>query len=232
MTFRITLLVLVTGLFAMIWTHDQSRPNRSVSALPKHRESHPAVIANGSPLRPVSIVTEEDRQPAEIPMDDLWMFGGVDMPLPEGLVPGEYRVVNNTGTVRHLTLTLDDLTSYYQAEPIFITRDIYQSEDEEHRWYFVRVQSSDEVKISAVAERGKHIELPAVAERGTHPQSAAVAERDESWRSQELVGHIIVGAGRDLAKKFNRAAGYRQKIARLIRRTAWIGLEQTLRVMK
>ena len=76
-------------------------------------------------------------------MDDLWMFGGLDMPLPEGLVPGEYRIVDNAGTVRQLTLTLDDLTTYHQSKPKFVARDIYQSQDEHHRWYFIRVQTAE-----------------------------------------------------------------------------------------
>ncbi len=232
MTFRITLLVLVTGLFAMIWTHDQNRPNRSVTASAKPRKLQQRTVVNSPVSRPVSIMQDVARQSAEIPMDDLWMFGGLEMPLPEGLVPGEYRVVDNTGTVRQLTLTLDDLTTYYQTVPNFITRDIYQSQDEHRRWYFIRVQSSQEVKFPVVAERGKHVEPPAVAERGKHSQHPVVAERNESWRREKVAGRIIVRAGRDLLQKLSTAAAIRRKIAGPFRRAGWIALEQTLRGMK
>ena len=236
MTFRITLLVLVTGLFATIWTQDQSQPNHRGSSLAKHREPHQPVIANIPRSRAVSIVSEEDRPAAEIPLEDLWMFGGVEMPLPDGLVPGEYRVVSNTGVVQRLTLTLEDLTAYHQTQPTFITRDTYQSQDEHHRWYFIRVQSSEDLIVPVIAERGKHVELLAVAERGVHPPRPAVAERDESWRTQQLAGQIILRAGRDMARGLSAAVKNRRKLGRLFRREGWSemaeGLEQTLRGMK
>lgn len=43
-----------------------------------------------------------------IPMDEAWMFNDCQMPLPMGMVPGEYRAVSNTGLVREFKVTLDD----------------------------------------------------------------------------------------------------------------------------
>ncbi len=212
MTLRITLLVLVTGLFAAIWTNDQTRPdapNQHTSAIAhvKRDALSPRADTICLPVSQPSLVVES---PAEIPMETAWMFAEEDPILPVGIVPGEYRAVSNTGTVRNITLTLAELQSRPRAE--FITRDVYRSGDENGCWHFIRVQSDRQSTVAVIAERGSHIVLP------------AIAERSQTQRIQRQAGKMIVNAGQHIAKGLMHAVQNRKPIG-----GGWL---QSLRVSK
>jgi hypothetical protein len=149
-------------------------------------------LARGEMSRPVSQPHIPAKPIREIPRADLGILSEEEMPLPAGIAPGEYRAVSNTGIVRHLTLTWNDLQTDSQDTGGFTTRDIYQSESEKLRWYFIRVQSNRNVTIPVIAERGRHITLPALAER---PQSEGI---------QRQAGQIIVKAGQRMANRLIR----------------------------
>lgn len=190
MTLRITLLVLATGFFALIWTHDRPAAEPGIS-----RSADLAQTVKSSGLeflsRPVSQIQTVIPMP-EVPQDDAWMYGDCEMPLPEGIVPGEYRAVSNTGIVREFHLTLDDLKTYRGTKSEFVTRDIYESQTESLRWYFIRVQAESSDILPVIAERGGHVILPAVAEQ------SATKERNQQ------ASRIIVSAGQNLALRLIR----------------------------
>jgi hypothetical protein len=206
MTLRITLLVLVTGLFALIWTHDRPIPHAGIPSSEIAPVEKPAdaelAISSASAVegqieiremmgRAVSHVETVTPMPV-ILQDEAWMFNDCGMPLPAGIVPGEYRAVSNTGLVREFTLTLADLETYLGVDAEFITRDIYESETESLRWYFIRVQSEAGEPLPVIAERGGHVLLP------------AVAERSETKRMEQQASRIIVGMGQKLAASLYR----------------------------
>jgi hypothetical protein len=191
MPLRITLLALAAGLFALIWTHDRPAPRTGINPpaeLAQAAKPSQSVIVS----RPVSQVQTVIPMP-EVAMDEAWMFNDCGMPLPPGIVPGEYRGVSNTGLVREFTLTLDDLQTYRGRETHFVTRDIYQSETESLRWYFIRVQSESAETMPVIPERGGHIIIP------------AVAERSEAKQLQRQASRIIVNAGQKMASRIFRS---------------------------
>jgi hypothetical protein len=236
MTLRITLLVLVTGLFALIWTHDQPAPTTGPELAAKGDQ--PANIAMSqaeaswnardslAQWRNRDFLAKANRQLADawvtskkrlvqaggewmndqaartVPQIRQWLAARMtqpvsesnipEMPLPAGIVPGEYRAVSNTGMVRHLFLTLDDLQPAANVPIEFVTRDVYESGDESLHWYFIRVQSQPSLAVPVIAERGRHILIPAVAERSPMPG----IERQAS--------QIIVQAGERLAARLMR----------------------------
>jgi hypothetical protein len=207
MTLRITLLVLVTGFFALIWTHDHPAPKPTPSQVselaktPNTSESE-IVLSSERALEgsiefrelmgcPVSQIQAAIPMPV-IAMDEGWMFNDCQMPLPKGIVPGEYRAVSNTGMVREFTLTLEDLFTYRGRKTKFVTRDMYQSETEDLRWYFIRVQTEMGEVFPAIAERGGHTILP------------AVAEQSQNKCLQKQASRIIVNAGQTLATRLIR----------------------------
>lgn len=200
MTLRITLLVLVTGFFAAIWTHDRpALPTGldSTAEIPQTAKpvgSELSVLSDSIIGQPVSQVQTVIPMP-EVPMDEAWMFHDCQMPLPEGIVPGEYRAVSHTGIVREFTLTLNDLKTHQGTNADFVTRDIYESKSDTLRWYFIRVQSETGEILPVIAERGTHITLP------------AIAERSETKELQKQASRIIVGAGQNIGSRLIHLIG-------------------------
>jgi hypothetical protein len=74
----------------------------------------------------------------------------------------------------------------------FVTRDIYQSETDSLRWYFIRVQSDSGEVVPTIAERGGHVVLP------------AIAERSQTKQLEQQASRIIVNAGQRLASRLFR----------------------------
>lgn len=205
MTLRITLLVLATGLFALIWTNDRPAPKtRQAAPLAQstQRAELGAVVSSDGTANAGTQIEEMKGQAVShfepvlpmpvVPQDEAWMFNDCQMPLPEGIVPGEYRAVSHTGIVREFKLTLEDLKTYRGGNARFQTRDIYQSETETHRWYFIRVQTDSAEVLPVIAARGGHIMLP------------ALAERSENKRLQQQASQIIVNAGQKLTMRLIR----------------------------
>jgi hypothetical protein len=86
----------------------------------------------------------------EIPMDKLWIFGGIDISLPRDIVAGEYRVVSDRGDVRSLKLTPADL-EYHDLSASSPAQDLYMVDANGARWYFIRVKpAAEEPKSLAV----------------------------------------------------------------------------------
>ena len=194
MTLRITLLVLVTGLFTLVWTSDRAARRPVGQSQAKSRASQPVLLAQAT--------FQAASAPAgEIPMDDLWMFGGCEMPLPAGLAAGEYRVVSNRGQVRELTVAADDLRLYHQQENGLSPQAVYQTQAGPERWYFIRVEPFAG-SVPALAD-DTPTPRPAVANRGWHAHRPAVAQRDEPWRARQKAGKILLRTGEKLSRRLS-----------------------------
>ncbi len=90
----------------------------------------------------------------EIPMDDLWMFGGVDFPLPAGIRCGTYHVVDGSGRSFELTLDESEL-AYHGIQPGYFRQDLYVSDVGQQRRYFIRMEDFESNMMLAKANREK-----------------------------------------------------------------------------
>jgi len=126
MVTRVSLLLLVTGLFAGMWSSD-SPDERTVAQKQLARlGSTPRLAAINQPahekgsLRNVSFSGRLDTQA---------------VPLPKGIAPGNYLVVNQTGMTQRLTVTAHHEVSTENYAPV----DQYFVRNGNARWHFIRL---------------------------------------------------------------------------------------------
>lgn len=234
MTLRITLLVLATGLFSLIWINDRQAPlpaSHETDAIARRTEKLDQPTARNERVkisrglaaswkrsyRPMGLaarryleeqLAEASRQFQDRASDEFTVQKASaeeslipEMPLPLGILPGEYRAVSHTGIVIHLSLTREQLPRQDQ----FLAQDVYQSQGEKLRWYFIRVEPESEQIAPAVAERHGKRNLP------------AVAERSRSERIQEQAGRLVLKAGQSMISRIARLLEDRQPAAQSVR---------------
>jgi hypothetical protein len=127
MTTRVTLLVLLTALFAAAWSGDgRDKPARS-AVRTVGRVSAPS--HNRPATEPISVELAESKVTA--------VSVARDLRLPTGIAPGTYRVVSNTGAVRRVELTAEELAGLGRA--VGAAEELYVVSDAGSRWYFVRL---------------------------------------------------------------------------------------------
>ena len=80
----------------------------------------------------------EHRSGDQIPLDDLWIFGRCDVPLPPDIAVGRYRAVSTAGEVRIIELTDEEL-AYHGIAAAAPQREFYSAGEGNCRWYFVRL---------------------------------------------------------------------------------------------
>ncbi len=267
MTLRITLLVLVTGLFTMIWTLDQPAPaprlteatpvEKLIPSKPESQKQHPVSWEANlccertlpkirEPMQVAKPVSQTAKNPSPCclgkfgkqwamvqagqwsnrwnqwqevaktqkalkikipivkPFENLEQIREANIVVPAELVPGEYRIVSNSGVVHQAELSLEDLRIHKRDAIKMQTREIYESAQGSQHWYFIRVQTQTEAIAPVVAERGVHLQTPAVAVRGISKHTPAVAERDVSQKIRQQASRILVEAGQQM---FEHLAG-------------------------
>jgi len=74
----------------------------------------------------------------QIPLNDLWIFGRCDVPLPPDIAEGRYRAVSTAGEVRIVELTDEEL-AYHGIPAAAPRREFYSAGEGNCRWYFVRL---------------------------------------------------------------------------------------------
>ncbi|MBW3541810.1 MAG: hypothetical protein KY476_16200 [Planctomycetes bacterium] len=137
MAIRLLMLMATTTLFAIAWSLDR----RSVDFNPHGQslETHAAVEPRSRGLKSTlraprmtdTVPVTVESPPAEI---------GCEIPLPETLAPGEYRVVSSEGRVIEATLSQDDL-EYHGLGRTIEKRDLYITDAPGIRWYFIRLDT-------------------------------------------------------------------------------------------
>ena len=234
MTLRITLLVLATGLFSLIWINDRQAPlpaSGETAAIARRADKPDQPTATNERVkiwrrlaaswkrsyRPMGHAARRylEEQLAEVSLRFQDRRSGEtrvatasaeeplipEMPLPLGILPGEYRAVSHTGIVIHFTLTEEQL----KGRGDFIAQDVYRSQSAKLRWYFIRVQP----ETAAIA--------PAVAERHGQRILPAIAERSRSERIQKQAGQIILRAGQTIMQRMAAILENRQPASQSVR---------------
>lgn len=122
MVTRVSLLLLVTGLFAVMWSAD-CPDERTVSQLQMARlASSPSMFAG--PIAPGrQEVASADAQVQSIP-------------LPNGIAPGTYLVVNQVGLTQRVTIAADAENASNSMSRI----DQYAVRIGDARWHFIRIE--------------------------------------------------------------------------------------------
>ncbi len=146
---RMALLILVTGLFMRVWasreTGDDSRAHDSEPALQAAGEPGVSslIVDLGEP------VLFPDDQPGRRPTAATRTSFHHPIPLPEGIAPGTYRVVDNTGSVDRIEIAQRP-GGGASPGPVY---ELYMKTAEGRQWYFIRLRESE--KSQAAAEPGE-----------------------------------------------------------------------------
>lgn len=146
---RLLLLAVVAGLFIRIWSGGDHTRNRHLVA----RQQRPALVRTVSVLRNAPGITTETvglgvDAPivAESPsVDSLgtvekaesWTEEAAPIAIPADLVPGTWRIVDDSGRVARITLTREAVASNAGTESQFQVTLING-----RRWYFIRIQNA------------------------------------------------------------------------------------------
>lgn len=140
MVTRVSLLLLVTGLFAGMWSADSPDERTAPQKQLARCESSPCAVAcsvcpapNGG-VRQVSRIRRWTTHP---------------FPLPRGIAPGTYLVVDQSGTTQRLTIAANDGVSTAN----FAVVEQYVVRNADGRWHFIRLETSDEgVRVEPVRQ--------------------------------------------------------------------------------
>lgn len=137
---RLLLLAVVIGLFVRAWSTNDGLKRRGLA---RHRAAAVQTVALRNDRPAVQIV----RVPAERDVTEVagheehWTVANCPIPLPAGIVPGTYRVIDDQGRVARLTVVAEDMatqsSSQTQVETEFFMINAPQS-----RWYFVRLKTA------------------------------------------------------------------------------------------
>lgn len=188
MAIRVTLLVVITSLFALMWTGDSSVESR--------QETRTVAQATLAPARPVDAVNEAPsldealvqtvEELVALPIED-----GVndpdsrysatevqlcEVPWPDAMAPGDYRIVSSYGDVLTRVVSADDLR-YFGIEVEDADRALYRTRDLNCRWYFIRVQEEDETLAEINSESTHEIVIEPEAMREAWRTLARGGER-------------------------------------------------------
>lgn len=126
MVTRVSLLLLVTGLFAGMWSTD-SPDERTVA------QKQLARLAS----TPCSIALNQSARGNDVTRNASFS-GRLDtraVPLPKGIAPGNYLVVNQSGMTQRLTIT----AHHGVSEENYAQVDQYSVRSGNARWHFIRL---------------------------------------------------------------------------------------------
>jgi hypothetical protein len=132
MVTRVSLLLVVTGLFAGMWSADSPDLRSPAEKQMARRASTPRMpfqAAKSSPnvIRTVSL---SDRLPS--------------IPLPAGIEAGTYLVVDQSGSTQRLTIEARNTT----ASTNFVAIDQYTVRQGDQRWHFIRLDAASDRKVA------------------------------------------------------------------------------------
>jgi hypothetical protein len=138
---RLLLLVVATGLFVRVWTaNDRARPRAHLRTPDRNSGMvtgpYPDCIGRLDKVPTVAVpVTKESVRYVE----ESWTANDCPIPLPVGVAPGSYRVVDDTGRVAHLEVASpDDINQ--TASALVANPEFYVLADASSRWYFIRLR--------------------------------------------------------------------------------------------
>ena len=135
MASRVTLLLLVTGLFAGMWSGDRA-DERSANARPLARKAaSPAVTAPPSVRANQTAVRQVARHRGERSLTSI--------PLPPGIAAGTYLIVDGRGRTETRVVTATEAFPSGQIAG-HVAADQYTVRAGRDRWHFIRLEASAE----------------------------------------------------------------------------------------
>ena len=126
MVTRVSLLLLVTGLFAGMWSADSPDGRSPAQKQIARRSSTPRLI----PDRKVNQVAPKVVRLSAATTD-------TTIPLPPGITAGKYMVVDQSGMTQWLSVSSNSQTK--AATENYVPVDQYTVREGERRWHFIRI---------------------------------------------------------------------------------------------
>jgi hypothetical protein len=132
MASRVTLLLLVTGLFAGMWSGDRA-DERSAAERPLARQAASARVALQPGERPPTAVRSVTRQRTERSLSSI--------PLPQGIAAGTYLIVDGRGRTETRVVSAAEAFSGGRIVG-HVAADQYTVRVGRDRWHFIRLEES------------------------------------------------------------------------------------------
>ena len=126
MVTRVSLLLLVTGLFAGMWSADSPDGRSPGQKQLARRSSTPRLILDRKLNQPAPKIVRMSAVTKE-----------TTIPLPTGITAGKYMVVDQSGVTQRMTITSDQLPK--ETNQNLVPVDQYMVRDGERRWHFIRI---------------------------------------------------------------------------------------------
>ncbi len=122
---RVSLLLLVTGLFAGMWSADSPDGRTPAQMQLARRASSPRSIGHG------------DARRRSMPIKNVSIAGrSVPVQLPRGIAAGTYLVVDQAGSTRRMTITAEETGQQDNKVPV----EQYTVRHGDGRWHFIRLE--------------------------------------------------------------------------------------------
>lgn len=141
---RIVILIVVTAVFAEVWSHDHRPEGHGGTAADQVHslDQNPGIepmFADDAKLAvlPVSVSQPIIRPPFRLP--------GYSFPVPGDIAPGMYRVIDGRGDVSTLVVTEANLSGR-TASP---TADHLVIRDAGRRWHFIRIEADAALELES-----------------------------------------------------------------------------------
>ncbi|MDB5347655.1 MAG: hypothetical protein JWP89_6032 [Schlesneria sp.] len=132
MVTRVSLLLVVTGLFAGMWSADSPDLRSPAEKQMARRASTPRMLLQDakSTTNVIRTVSLSDRLPS--------------IPLPRGIEAGTYLVVDQSGSTQQLTIE----ASSAATSANFVAIDHYTVRQSDQRWHFIRLDAVSDRKVT------------------------------------------------------------------------------------
>jgi hypothetical protein len=142
MVTRVSLLLVVTGLFAGMWSADSPDLRSPAEKQMARRESTPRMLRqaakSSSSIRTVSLT---DPLPS--------------IPLPAGIEGGTYLIVDQSGATQRLTIEARKST----ASTNLVAIDQYTVRQGDQRWHFIRLDAVSDRKVAQPTPPARAVDL-------------------------------------------------------------------------
>jgi hypothetical protein len=132
-TTRVTLLLLVTGLFAGMWSTDGTNDQGSSEQITVRRGARGPAVAGTSPHQ----LRNGHRPSVRLTRTNVRSC----VPLPHGIAAGNYLVVDQFGSTQLRTVTASEAFPSGKIER-HVAADLYTVRIGQNRWHFIRLAAS------------------------------------------------------------------------------------------
>ena len=150
MASRVTLLLLVSGLFAGMWSTDSPDGRTASERFTARKGGSHRVIPSSRGLRTPNEVQMSLRRAKSI--------RGPIVPLPRGIAVGNYLVVDQSGSTEVRTVTASEAFSSGRIEG-HAAADHYSVRVGQSRWHFIRLDATAQSRLARLNGSGRPANL-------------------------------------------------------------------------